>query len=82
MSISERFGSERTVFQDEETGRTIWQLTNSQGEDKHTYYDICPWSIDQAYIVFSLADAQDLTVHHRSNLATYDGEVYIMDTEN
>ena len=82
MSVPERCGSERTVFQDQETGRTIWRLTNSQREDKHTYYDICPWSADQRYIVFSSADAQDLTIQHGDNLATRNGEVYLMDTEN
>ena len=58
------------------------RLTNSQKEDKHTYYDICPWSADQRTIVFSSADASDLTIQHGDNLATRNGEVYLMDTEN
>lgn len=79
---SERHGSEMSVFEDVETGRTIWRLTNSEWEDKHTYYDICPWSADQKYIVFSSGDPKYLTIPVGDNLATCGGEVYIMDTEN
>jgi WD40 repeat protein len=82
MGVQERQSSEKTIFQDPKTGRTIWRLTNSQREDKHTYYDICPWSYDQKYIVFSSADLQDLTIQRGDNLATHNGELYVMDTEN
>ena len=81
MNQAARHASERSVFQDEGTGRTIWQLTRSTQADVHTYYDISPWSADQRYIVFPSARAQDLTLEHRDNLATYEGEVYVMDTE-
>ena len=79
---SERVGSEKSVFQDPETGRTVWRLTNSEMEDKHTYYDICPWSADQKYIVFSSADPRYLTIPIGDNLAACGGRVLLMDTEN
>jgi Tol biopolymer transport system component len=81
MSTGERRDSERTVFKDGETGRTIWRLTDSQREDKHTYYDICPWSFDQKYIVFSSARLVDLTTPYGDNLSTNSGELYVMNTE-
>ena len=77
----ERRGTEKTVFQDSETGRTIWRLTNSQREDKHTYYDICPWSPDQKQLLFSSADAKDLApLSGHDTLASQTGIVYLMDT--
>lgn len=81
MSNVERHGSEMTKFEDPATGRTIWRLTNSQMEDKHSYYDISPWSPDQKHIVFSTARVRDLTIKHKDTLATQRGQVYVMDTE-
>jgi len=77
----ERHDSEMTKFEDPISGRTIWRLTNSQMEDKHSYYDISPWSPDQRYIVFSTANPHDLAAEHRDTMATGRGQVYIMDTE-
>lgn len=73
--------SEKTVFEDPLTDWTIWRLTNSQMDDKHTYYDICPWSADQKFIVFSSADPKSLTLQYGDNLASEKGQVYVMDTE-
>ena len=81
MNNAERLDSELTIFEDEMTGRTIWRLTNSHMEDKHSYYDISPWSPDQKYILFSAANAQDLTLEHKDTLATHHGQVYIIDTK-
>jgi len=81
MGIPERTDSEKTVIQDAVTGRTLWRLTNSEMEDKHSYYDICPWSSDGKYILFSTARAEDLTIPTRDLLTTNRGEVYVMDTE-
>jgi len=79
---STRRGSEKTTFRDERTGQTIWRLTHSEQEDKHTYYDINPWSWDQKYIVFSSANAEDLIpAPDGDTLVTDRGEVYIMDTD-
>ena len=80
--MATRSGSEKSVYQDSETDRTIWRLTNSQMEDKHSYYDICPWSPDRKYIVFSSAVPQDLTTHRGDLFVTDSGRVYVMDTEN
>ena len=81
MGTPERTGSEKTVIQDEVTGRTIWRLTQNDGEDKHAYYDICPWSSDQNYILFSTAKSEDLTTQVSDLWTTNRGEVYVMDTE-
>lgn len=80
--MATRSGSEKSVYQDPETGRTIWRLTNSQVEDKHSYYDICPWSPDGKYIVFSSAVPRDLTTHRGDLFVTGSGRVYVMDTGN
>ena len=80
MSAPERSGSERTIYRDPQTGWTIWRLTHSQMADTHTYAAVCPWSSDQAYIVFSTADPRDLTIEHGDQWATNSGQVYVMDT--
>ncbi len=82
MTDRERSGSERIAFRDAVTGRTIWQLTDSQMEDKHTYYDISPWSTDQRYVAFSSGDPHYLSIQHRDNLAACGGEIFVMDTED
>ena len=81
-STRKRSGCEKTEFKDPRTGRTIWRLTNSQMEDLHTYYDICPWSPDGRYVVFSSADRQDLTLPYDDYRASDKGRVHIMDTES
>lgn len=82
--MATRSGIEKSVYQDPETGRTIWRLTNSQIEDKHSYYDISPWSPDGKYLVFSSALPQDLGPNNTGgdNFVTSSGLIYIMDTEN
>jgi Tol biopolymer transport system component len=81
MSLSQRRGPEMSAFTDSATGRTIQRLTNSQMEDKHTYYDISPWSADGRLLAFSSAHPDDLKSAHRDSWATDRGEVYLMDTE-
>lgn len=72
---------ERTRFVDKETGRTIWRVTSSRRHDKHTYYDLCPWSPDSRYILFSSADPADLAVPPGANVnVTQKGQLCLLDT--
>ena len=71
---------EKTVLTDAQTGRTAWRITNSEREDKHTYYDLCPWSPDGKRIVFSSADPADLTVPQINIMTTQKGKVCLLDT--
>ena len=80
MQIEEPRG-EMTVRKDQATGKTIARLTSGDREDKHTYYDICPWSPDGRYLLFSSADAEDLTTSYGDNLGTQKGQLYVMDLE-
>lgn len=82
MSNLPRRSPEKSTFVDDATGRTICRLTNSSTEDKHTYYDISPWSPDQNDLLFSSAHPADLTVAHRDTLATDKGKVYLMDLKS
>jgi Tol biopolymer transport system component len=70
-----------SAFVDPATGRTIQRLTNSQMDDKHTYYDISPWSADARMLLFSSAYPDDLTITHGDSVATNRGYLYLMDTE-
>ena len=80
MKLQEPRG-EMTVRKDEVTGQTIMRLTSGDRDDKHTYYDICPWSPDGKYLLFSSADAEDLTTPRGDNLSTQKGQLYVMDLE-
>lgn len=53
-------GVQRQVIADLKTGREIWKITAGPLEDKHTYYDVSPWSFDGRYITFGTADSNDL----------------------
>ena len=79
MKNQPRSRPERSVSVDQHTGRTIEQLTDGPMSDLHTYYDICPWSPDGRYLVFSAAYPADLTIVHRDTLATDKGHLYLMD---
>jgi hypothetical protein len=78
--VVERRASEHTIYQDPRTGRAIWRLTQSDQEDKHRYYDACPWNADQSLITFSSADPADLTTHSGDLWVTNNGRVYVLDT--
>lgn len=71
---------ERTTFVDRHTGRTVWRITDSRRSDKHAYYDLCPWSPDDRYILFSSADPADLTEPGANIHWTQKGQVFVMDT--
>jgi Tol biopolymer transport system component len=62
---------------------TVIQLTNTTSfESQHTYYDICPWSHDECYIVFSSAPIDEKwTPFGHDTLACREGRVNIIDTE-
>ena len=60
-----RSGSERTTFTDPTTGREVWRMTQSDWHDKHTYYDVNPWSPDVKRIVFASCDPADIQVGER-----------------
>lgn len=81
MTPQGRSKPEASTFVDPLSGRTIWRLTNSSMEDKHSYYDISPWRADQKYLVFSCADPADLTVKQKDTLATPKGQVYLLDMQ-
>ncbi len=62
-------------------GFTVVQLTrNDTLESQHTYYDICPWSHDERFIVFSSApvDSEWADFGH-DTLACRDGRVNVID---
>ncbi len=73
--------AEKTIFQDPVTGREIWRLTNGPLDDRHTYFDVFPWSPDGRHIVFSSARPEDTTVPLGDLLTTQHGQIYLMDTE-
>jgi hypothetical protein len=75
-----RQSPEMTVFTDAVTGRTIQRLTHSAMDDKHSYYDISPFSPNGRQLLFSAAYPADLTEVHNDTLATNKGQVYVMDT--
>lgn len=74
-------GIERQTFRDPVTGREIWRLTQSELEDKHTYYDICPWSHDGRFILFSTARGSEVTKPFaHDTLFTDNGTVCVIET--
>ena len=62
---------------------TVVQLTdNDTLESQHTYYDICPWSHDERFIVFSSAPVDGEWVPFGyDTLACREGRVNVIDTE-
>ncbi len=74
--------SEPHHLQDPVTGHPFCRLTLSGEHDKHTYYDICPWSPDGKILLFSSVSPEDLTESHRDTLASHKGRIYAMDTES
>ena len=82
MEMPERGGVEKTTFTDPVSRKEIWRLTQSDVmADRHTYYDINPWSPDGKQIVFSSAMVDDITVPVRDLLSTDRGALYLMDAE-
>jgi Tol biopolymer transport system component len=82
MDLPERRGVEKTAFTDPVSGREIWRLTRSSVmADRHTYYDVNPWSPDGRQIVFSSARVEDVTTPERDLLYTNRGAIYLMDAE-
>ncbi len=49
-------GHEATAYQDPTTGVTVRRLTRSPRHDKHSYYDVSPWSPDGKRLVFTSAE--------------------------
>lgn len=62
--------TEKEEYTDPVTGHRIVRLTHSPYNDKHTYYDVSPWSSDGSKIVFTSA------LPH-----TRDATVYVMDAD-
>lgn len=81
MTQFPRCRPERATFVDQQTGRTVEQLTSSPMADLHTYYDISPWSHDGRFMVFSAADPNEVTDPYRDTFATRNGCLYLMDLE-
>ena len=81
MAIMTERGIEKTEFADPGTGRTIWRLTNNNLEEKHTYYDINPWSSDERFILFSSARGEDLTLQVRDMKAEIQQSKYEQKTD-
>ena len=76
-------GVERLKFKDRETGRTVWQLTCSQEfASKHSYYDICPWSHDGKFLVFSSARPEGINTAYRDGFKAEDGLVCVLEIES
>jgi hypothetical protein len=70
---------EMIVRIDEVTGRTIMRLTAGDRDDKHTYYDICPWSPDGKHLLFSSADPVKVNEPYGDNYGTPNGQLSVMD---
>ncbi len=62
--------TEKEEYTDPVTGRRIVRLTHSPYNDKHSYYDISPWSPDGSRIFFTSALP-----------GTRDATVYVMDAD-
>jgi Tol biopolymer transport system component len=82
ISMDTQGVGEKSVFTDHKTGQTFWRITNSVREDRHTYYDLCPWSPDGRYIVFSSASSADLTTPGANIMTTRKGRVCVLDEES
>jgi hypothetical protein len=63
-------------------GAAVVQLTHHAAlESQHTYYDICPWSHDERFIVFSSAPVDgEWTPFGHDTLACREGRVNVLDT--
>lgn len=61
----------------------ILQLTSHPTlESQHTYYDICPWSHDNRYLVFSSAPAEaNWQPFGHDTIASRDGRINVIDLE-
>jgi len=73
-----RTTGEKALMTDEETGRAVWRMSHSPYHDKHTYYDICPWSPDGTQIVFSSVHPSHLPEPRQSVAKTDKGNIFIM----
>jgi hypothetical protein len=62
--------TEKQEYTDPITGHRIVRLTHSPYNDKHTYYDVSPWSPDGSKIVFTSALPN-----------TRDAKIYVMDAD-
>lgn len=65
----------------EEDAVDMTQLTRSSKlESQHTYYDICPWSHDERYLVYSSVPVDgEWTPFGHDTLACRDGRVNVLD---
>ncbi len=76
----ESLGVQAEEFTDTATGRAIVRLTNNDLFNVHTYYDICPWSHDGRYLVFSGADPATITEEYgHDGIASLSGQVFVID---
>ena len=64
-------GKEAKQVVDEQTGRSILQLTDNNQRSVHGYYDLPPWSAVHGRIAFSRMDAPDSKV----------GDICVMDAD-
>ena len=55
-AYGKRAGTEKNEYKDSETNAYVVRLTNSNRNDKHSYYDSPAFSPDGKYIVFSSAE--------------------------
>lgn len=82
-SMKRNRGPEWKEYVDAKTGHTIQQLTDNKNiESKHNYYDVCPWSSDGKYILFSSAVPEEVVAAYKVTLSTENGAVCIMDTQS
>jgi hypothetical protein len=81
--IGENRGVEQQHLPAQNSGYSIVQLTDNVAlESQHTYYDICPWSYDERFIVFSSAPVTAAwTPFGHDTLACRAGRVNVIDTE-
>lgn len=65
-------------------GITVQQLTASDAwESQHRYYDICPWSHDERFILFSSAPTNAAwTPFGHDTLACLEGRINLIDTQD
>jgi hypothetical protein len=83
MPLNQRFetiGRQASEHVYAETGRTIVRLTDNDLFNVHTYYDICPWSHDGRYVVYSGADPDTITDEFgHDGVSSSSGQVFVID---
>lgn len=71
--------SQKSVTKDPETGREVWQLTNSRMHSIHPYYDTCAWNPSGTKIAFSAIDPDKISP--KKTVTTPNGHLFVMDVD-